>query len=97
MNILWTNLSKWTPLSTIIVISVSVLGFVMLWDTVHNIALPPYVIGILSFILGGTGASGLITHGNNLANGNAETVAKASANATAEAIKEVVTANGKKA
>jgi hypothetical protein len=82
-NLIINNLQRWTPISVLIVIATVALAFVIVWDTIHSIPLPPYVVGLLSFILGGTGVSAAITHGNNLATSQSDATAKAVATAAA--------------
>jgi hypothetical protein len=78
-NLIINNLQRWTPISIIILIGVGVLCFIVIWDTIQGISLSPYVVSLLSFMLGGTGVSAAITHGNNLATQQTETTAKVAA------------------
>lgn len=71
------NTQQWTPFSMLLLIATIVLSFIVIWDVIHNLPIPAFIVGLLSFLLGGTGATTLVTHGSNLANGTIENTAKA--------------------
>ena len=75
MQWIYVNLQKWTPFSVIVLLAFMAIGFIAIWDTIHDVTVPGYIIGLLSLLLGGTGATSLVTHGANVANGTIAQVA----------------------
>lgn len=78
MNWLLQNMQKWTPFSTIVLLAFLTIAFITIWDSIHGIALPAYIVALLGLILGGSGAGSLVTHGVNITNNTVEKVAQIS-------------------
>lgn len=76
-NWLYNNLQKWTPFSTLLVIAGVACTFVIVWDTINNIPIPPFILTMLALLLGGSGAATLFQHGVVVANGVAQSTARA--------------------
>lgn len=74
-RIIQTNTQKWTPFAVILVILTTTFCGILLWDIIHNINPPLYVLTILG-ILGG---SGVFQVGHSAANGVAQRAATATA------------------
>lgn len=85
MSWLTKNMQAWTPFSVIVLLMTVGTVFVVVWDTTRNIALPNYVLVLISLLLGGTGATQLVSHGSGLANGTAASTAATAAAAAAQA------------
>lgn len=74
MDKIFQSLQKWTPLSVIILIISAMCIFIIVYDTIYHLAIPAFVIALLSLLTGGTGATSLVTHGANVVNGTLDKV-----------------------
>ena len=86
MTWLIKNLQTWTPFSAVILLVTLGVTFIIVWDTINGIVLPAYVVALISLLVGGTGATQLVTHGTILANGTAAATAATAASAAAQAV-----------
>lgn len=71
----WLSSLKWSPFAVVIIIVIVVVSFIAIWDTIHSIDIPAYIVAILSIIAGGTGATVAVSHGVSLtSNGKEKTL-----------------------
>lgn len=74
---LYNNLQQWTPFSALIVVAGIGCMAILVYDVVASIAIQPFVVGVLTLVIGSSGTATLFQHGVNVANGVATSTARA--------------------